>query len=708
MADSGLAEAAALLPGSQQPIEQAWIDARKKSNLNEGEFVNRLILSGSAYLRQHADNPIDWYSWSDANLAKAKAENKLIFLSIGYASCHWCHVMEDESFSQADVAFVLNSSFVSLKVDREEKPDIDAYFNFVVETIKAESGWPITVILLPDGKPVFAANYLSKEKLITVLERMAQLWEKQPQSVIANAKLIDKELVRRSQALTNTAATGDTNLLDLASQNLLGSIDSVHSGFGAANKFPSELKLQFLLNTYKSSPSDALKLTLMDQLNAFMYSGLNDVVFGGVFRYTTDRQMHRPHFEKMLYNQALTVILFTDAARWLEIPEYRRYADTVIAFVESTMQLPAGLYAAAIDAGHKGQEGGYYLWQPAEVSMLPSRLQRIHFNEKWVFIHGAMVASETRAWQESLILSRTDSPRVISNKITAWNALWLSALVSANKIDTATHLAEAVWKQAWSAGELFRIGTQLGYLDDYSYLAKAYWQLYKNSGDLIWKKRANQLEDTMLTKFYRENTLYYSSYTEKILLPQNLFQDTELPAPGAVAIELLGLQQTEVRYYQAYNRLKQAAFSGVGTQPEYFLSLLQATQLHYPEENKIFANGHGLAALTPAPGASEWHLQISLEDGWYINAASVFDDKLIPTRVINNPKIAKIHYPAGEKTTTEFSSQALNLYNGPVLIKLSTPSQPERLKLTVELQACKKTLCLLPERFELIAGSSAQ
>jgi len=292
------------LPGSDQLIEQRWIDSWQQTSKDEPKYFNRLVLSDSAYLKQHANNPIDWYPWSDTAFARATKENKLIVLSIGYASCHWCHVMEAESFSDLEVAIALNQSFVSIKVDREQLPDIDAYYTMVVETIKGESGWPMTVILTPDRKPVFAANYLGKTQLLTVLKRLDRFWREKPETLEENALLISGEIEQRKRQRLNRYSKPDVAWEIQAQNRLLASIDKIHGGFGKARKFPSELKLQFLLNAYKSDSTGDLKKTLIQQLNTTMNSGLSDLVFGGVFRYTTDRQMSRPHFEKMLYIQA--------------------------------------------------------------------------------------------------------------------------------------------------------------------------------------------------------------------------------------------------------------------------------------------------------------------------------------------------------------------------------------------------------------------
>ena len=295
--------AGSYLPGSAQRVEPEWLEAWRSTSAERPAYLNRLTVSDSSFLLQHADNPIDWYPWDEAAFAKSVASNKLIFLSIGYASCHWCHVMEKESFSDPDVAQALNRSFVSIKVDREQLPDVDAHYGLVVETIEGESGWPLTVILLPDRRPVFAPNYLDKERLLTALGRLAEFWQTQPHAMQQNARLLAGEIGRRQQRRVRGQAIPEADWTALATRHLLDDIDHENGGFGRATKFPGEIRLRFLLEQHMQQPSEAVSTALTAQLDALSGKGMSDVVFGGIFRYTTDREMTRPHFEKMLYNR---------------------------------------------------------------------------------------------------------------------------------------------------------------------------------------------------------------------------------------------------------------------------------------------------------------------------------------------------------------------------------------------------------------------
>jgi len=690
------------LPGSNLQIEQSWIDAWQQETKEETTYVNRLILSDSAYLKQHANNPIDWYPWADAAFALAEKENKLILLSIGYASCHWCHVMEAESFSDPEVASVLNQFLVSIKVDREQQPDIDAYFTLAVEAIKGDSGWPITVILLPDRTPVFAANYLSKEELVTVVTRLHQFWNDQPVLMKQNADLMAGEIEQRNQRRAKSSDGSETSWINEARQHLLANMDTVYGGFGQDLKFPDELKLQFLLNQYKQHQDPELKAILIKQLDLHMRGGLNDVVFSGIFRYTTDRQMSRPHFEKMLYNQALTVSLYADAAIWLAKPVYRQHADSVIRFVRRYMRLEDGTYAAAIDADHEGLEGGYYLWPADALGGLPADLSRVSFDDDLYYLYGP-TAYEAATWRSALQQTRKGPPKRIDNRITSWNALWISALSNADATAEAETLADTIWDYCWSGTQLFRLGRQAGFLDDYSYLSSALWQLYLKTGNLKWKGRARMLDNRILDLFYQDGSISYRNRTQPGQYEIDLYQDKELPGSLAVTLGIFANHQTELKFIEAYDKLKAETGAAVGSNPEHYLTLIQSDKANYAAPELIIAQGHGMVSLRSTGEPGQWQVVFNLDEGWHINASEVFDKRLVPTQVLgmDNDTIRDIKYPPGSELQADFSSDPLNVFSNRIVIGMTADEDSTHLLVQVKLQACSNQVCLLPENIQL-------
>ena len=691
---------ATLLPGSEQRVEQAWVDAWQKASTEEAQYVNRLALSDSAYLKQHANNPINWYPWADAAFARAKKHNQLILISIGYASCHWCHIMERESFSDIEVASVLNQWMVSIKVDREQQPDIDAYFTRAVETIKGDSGWPITMILLPDRTPVFAANYLSKSQLITAVTRLNQAWQEQPESLKQTGVLMSGEIDRRNQKAVKSNVQPEIPLAEDAEQRLLASVDPDFGGFGQDKKFPSELKLRFLLNRYKNSREAKLKKVLIGQLNAYMNGGLSDIVFGGVFRYTTDRQMTTPHFEKMLYNQALTVSLFSDAASWLDMPVYAQFAGSIVHFVNQYMRLTDGTFAAAIDADHKGLEGGYYLWPGQSTVGLGGDISRISFGNDLFYLYGPP-AAEGSAWKSGLVRLRAEAPRKIDNRLTSWNALWISALLDTGETEAATRLADTVWEKRWSENQLFRMKGQPGFLDDYSYLSKAFWHLYLKTMEPNWKSRARLLDSRMLDLFYQNSSISYRKDNAQGQYEIDLYQDSELPSSLGVALSVFSNHQTELKFIDAHETLSADATTAIGNRPEHYLTVIQSGEKNQTAPEHIIANGHGMVSLRSGDEPGQWQLVFDLDENWHINASEVFDERLIPTQVIQTGQIHSIQYPEGENLTTSFSTEPLNVYSNRVLIPITAEEELAQLFFQLKFQACSEQICLLPERVRL-------
>jgi uncharacterized protein YyaL (SSP411 family) len=671
--------------------ESSFVDSERQTSR-----AQRLLESDSAYLRQHADNPIDWYPWTDDALRLARDDNRLIFLSIGYASCHWCHVMEAETFSDPEIGDLLRDAYVSIKVDREQMPDLDRYYALAVEAVKGESGWPVTIVLLPDRKPVFAANYLSRDEFASTFLRLARLWGEQPDTLKASAALLAAAVDRRFEVTTEGERASDQGLAADAARRILSRVDTEHGGFGADNKFPHETRLQFLLNQYKRAPEPGLRQSLIALLDANMNNGMNDAVYGGIFRYTTDRAMTRPHFEKMLYNQALTVRLYSDAAKWLERPVYLEFAMAVIRFAREFLRLPDGRYAAAIDADHNGIEGGFYLWPLEAVADLPDGLSTISLGQDRHYPWGAFSPNRT-AWQQSLRQLRSERPRRIDNVLTAWNALWILALLESGEQKEARTLAETLWMAAWSDDFLRRMGGQAGFLDDYAYLSLAFWKLYLHSGDTTWQHRARLLDRHILDFFYHEGRLLYRSRLETENFPIDHFIDRELPGPAAAVIECFSNHQTELDFIEAWEQLRLTGARHVGTRPELYPSLINTLAEAPPAARRFIAKGHGFLSLERARAPGKWHLDVNLDEGWHINASEVYQDNLIATRVETFGKGITVEYPQGDPLETEFSDAILNVYSDDVRIGIETPTDLKRIEVEIRLQACSHEICLLPE-----------
>ncbi len=330
------------------------------------QFTNRLIGEDSAYLLQHAHNPVDWYPWGDEAFAVAARDNKPVFLSIGYSTCHWCHVMEVESFDNEDIAALLNEHFISIKVDREQRPDLDEIYMTAVQMFSGRGGWPMSSFLTPEGQPFFGATYFPPDQFTALLHRVASLWQAQEQELRATAAEVTGNVDRYLTAVT-AAAELDQALVDSAVAQLIGGYDSAHGGFTQAPKFPNETLLLFLLDQLKRHPSEQVMKPVRHTLDRMAQGGLYDQVGGGFHRYSTDSQWLAPHFEKMLYNQALLSQVYSDAYLLTASAYYKNIVVETLDYVLRDMTAANGAFYSATDADSEGEEGLFFLWTRDEL-----------------------------------------------------------------------------------------------------------------------------------------------------------------------------------------------------------------------------------------------------------------------------------------------------------------------------------------------------
>jgi uncharacterized protein len=461
--------------------------------------MNRLAEETSPYLLQHADNPVDWYPWGEEALGRARDEDRPILLSIGYAACHWCHVMEHESFEDAATAALMNEHFVNVKVDREERPDLDAVYMDAVVAITGQGGWPMTVFLTPDGEPFFGGTYFPPAprhglpSFRQVLEAVAQAYRERHAEVARSARQL-VEAVRSSAELTPSSEPLTDSVLGEAARALRRSFDPEWGGFGGAPKFPPASVLEFLL---RRGELDLVTKTL----DCMAAGGMYDVVGGGFHRYSVDEQWLVPHFEKMLYDNALLVPAYLHA--WVVTGEehYGRVAEETCDYLLRELALPEGGFASSQDADTEGVEGLTYTW--TEEEGVPAELLR-------PFEHGrSIIRGEVDPELRARLLeerSRRPQPGRDDKAIAAWNGLALAALGEAGRRLPSNRLllaAEALGNFLLSAlsapdGRLFRTWREgrasiPGYLEDYADVAHGLLELHVATGDLRWLQEANRL-----------------------------------------------------------------------------------------------------------------------------------------------------------------------------------------------------------------------
>ena len=712
---------------------------------------NRLKDANSPYLLQHADNPVDWYPWGPEALEKARSENRLILVSVGYASCHWCHVMREESFEDEVIAAFLNEHFVAIKIDRERRPDLDEQFMLATQTLTGSGGWPNNVFLTPQGDPFFGGTYIPPDTFKSVLLQLVALWQQDPEALVAEGERVSAALsnylTRKSEAAELTPER-----IHAAASAVLDELDPFAGGLGETAKFPRETLFLFLLDEAERSGDDALLSGVTDMLDGMVRGGIHDHVGGGFHRYTVDPNWQVPHFEKMLYNQALTGRLLVRAWRITGEAAYRRAAERTFDYVLRELRAPGGGFYASQDADSAGadgrkDEGLFYLWTAAQLAeAAPDGAQLAELFQVsadggleggiLVMADDPPVLAELTGRDEAAFYDWLDprlealraaraqrpAPATDEKVLMGWNGAMIATLAEAattlerpDYLEAASQAARFVlenlkaedgYARAWFAGR----STTPAQLDDYAAFGLGLVALHDHAGSVAeraaWLAHARAMADAIETHFGAPDDGFRMNAAPEGFSAIIPIEDREMPAGNALALRLfaaLANRMAAPELERSATRLA-AALGGLALEDAVQRAgLLQGAQvLRLGETGPIRYAAAGAVRVQMQPGAETVRFNIDIAPGWHINAHEPLEDYFIPTGLRIGARVVPADaFPAPLVKPLGFNPEPLALYERSLTLEAGVMEGENAATLT--LQACSDEICLEPEelRFTL-------
>lgn len=588
------------------------------SECGKADKKNRLAKASSPYLQAHSDNPVDWYEWSDDAIAIAKKENKPLLISIGYAACHWCHEMEKESFMDTAVARVMNENFICIKVDREERPDVDNVYMNACQLISGNAGWPLNAFALPDGKPFFAGTYYSKSSWLNLLKEISKAYKEKHDIVIKQAEGLTKGIADEQFSLIkpeNTNAiisnTGYENLFD----SIYTKQDTVNGGLKGSLKFPMPAVTEFLLQYYYFTKNKQALDAATNTLDRMALGGIYDQVGGGFARYSTDNKWHIPHFEKMLYDNGQLISLYAHAYQLTQNEFYKTILTETILFAEKELRSPSGAFFSSLNADTDDGEGEFYAWKEGDFMKAANTNQLVaeYFNVtstgNWTKGRNILSSKYTpaqfaelknkniqeftgqlNAAKPSLLKERNKrkKPSVDTKVLTAWNSIMLKGFIDAytatgeeSYLTKALAIAKFIEKNMaeWDGGlkRNFKDGKVSidAFLDDYAWTALAFIKLYQSSFDVHWLILAKVFTDYAIENFYNKDTglFYYTESKGTSLVVRNAETDDDaIPSSNSIMANVLyslGVIYDDSTYSEISKRMVISVSGKLNTFPTY-------------------------------------------------------------------------------------------------------------------------------------------
>ena len=549
-------------------------------NTQNDQVPNRLAQATSPYLLQHAYNPVDWYPWGEEALQKAKDEDKPIIVSIGYSACHWCHVMERESFEDDEVAALMNRHFVCIKVDREERPDVDAIYMDAIHAMGQQGGWPLNALLTPDTNPFYALTYLPKDGWMQLLLNVAEVYQTKRKDLEESAEAY-REAIGASETqkygLEAAEVAYSPDDLEAMFQHIYSDLDHTRGGTNRAPKFPMPSIWQFLLHYHQVTGSKEALRAVETTLTEMAKGGIYDQIGGGFARYSVDADWFAPHFEKMLYDNGQLLSLYADAYNATKNPLYKQVIEQTIAFVARELTSEEGGFYSALDADSEGVEGKFYVWEKAEFdevvgsgdAALAADYYQVTQAANWEegnILHRSIgdvafaekhrialdeLRQKVSNWNEKLLAARSKRirPGLDDKILTSWNGLMLKGLVDAYKVLGDPEVLKLALGNAWFINKILREDAKLyhnykngqanidGYLEDYAAVIDAYIALYQVTFNAEWLQLAKEMTDYTIVNFYdnEEGMFFFTdANAEKLIARKKEIFDNVIPASNSM------------------------------------------------------------------------------------------------------------------------------------------------------------------------------
>ena len=609
---------------------------------------NALIHETSPYLLQHAYNPVNWKAWNSETLALAKKENKLIIISVGYSACHWCHVMEEESFENDSIAKIMNANFISIKVDREERPDVDKVYMNAVQLMTGSGGWPLNCIALPDGRPIFGGTYFTKEQWSKVLISISKLYKEEPQKVIAFAENLTKG-IQESQLIILNKKTPNFEEKDIVEAvDLWGTqIDTIYGGFKGAPKFPMPNSLDFLLRYGYQFKDTKVAAYLNNTLTKIAYGGIYDPIAGGFSRYAVDEKWHIPHFEKMLYDNAQLVSIYAKAYMANKNDLFKEVVVESLNFIKEELTAENGAFYSSLDADSKNklgvkEEGAFYEWTEAELQLILGsdfELFKDFYNinsygfwekDKYVLLRNSSKTAfaakhklslfalndKINTWKKTLKTARNkrSKPNLDDKVLTSWNALMIQGCVDAYRafgnleylemaLKNANFIIEKQRRRDGGLNRNFKNGlsTINAYSEDYATIIQAYISLYEVTLDEKWLTTSKELMEYLFTNFFNEkNGMFHftSKEDENLIARKYEVIDGVMPASNSLianSLFKLGHYYSNNKYLKTSEQMLNNIKEDVKTSPGNYSNWLHLmTNLTKPFYEVVVAGNEAL------------------------------------------------------------------------------------------------------------------